>query len=153
MRGSYDRSIRLDVQTYERIKSAATQCAVPTSTWIRMAIRNQLRNETTKTEVNALREELAASLGRVLDQCRMLSNAQQAAIAIVDTLAKYILSISPEPGPDAQKLGRRRYEQFVTAVTTAMEGDVLRALSTPSEDDKKSNAAEAGTPARLQWKR
>ena len=136
---SYDRSVRIESQTYERIRHAAGQYDIPVSAWIRIAIRNQLRNEATKTEVSELREELAANFGRVLDQCRALSNAQQAAIAIVDTLTKYLLSISPEPGADAQKIGRRRYEQFLKTVATALEGDVLRVFSALNEGDTNPN--------------
>jgi hypothetical protein len=136
----HDRSVRLDATTYERIKDAASKQGIPVSAWIRIAVRHLLNQENTKSEVSDLRDELGANFTRVLDYCRSVSNAQQAAIALIDTLAKYILSVSPEPSADAQKVGRRRYEQFFKSVATALEGDVLRAIATLDDnDDKKPN--------------
>lgn len=133
------RTIQFDVVTYERMKTVASRDLIPVSTWIRIAVKHQLTQEHTKSEVGQLRDELAATLTRILDHCQSLSNAQQAAIAIVDTLTKYILSVSPEPGADAQKIGRRRYEQFLKTVTTAMESDVLRKLAVVDDGEKKAN--------------
>lgn len=135
---NYQLSTRFDPVTTERIKQAASRCSIPVSAWIRMAVRYQLNQENTRSEVGLLREELAANFTRILDHCRSLSNAQQAAIALVDTLTKYVLSVSPEPSADAQKIGKRRYEQFLKAVATAMQGNVLRAFG-EREDNKKPN--------------
>src|SRR5215831_15737890 len=110
---------RFDPATAERVKQTAKQSTIPVSAWIRLAVRHQLHQENTRSEISQLREELAANVSRILDHCRSLSNAQQAAIALVDTLTKYILSVSPEPGADAQKIGKRRYEQFQRAVAIA----------------------------------
>lgn len=135
---NHQTSVKFDPVTLERIKHAANKSALPVSAWIRMAVRYQLNQENTKGEISQLREELASSFSRILDHCRSLSNAQQAAIALVDTLTKYILSVSPEPGAEAQKIGRQRYERFLKSVASALQGDILR-LFGGIEGGKKPN--------------
>ena len=132
-------TVRFDPQTYEKVWIAANQQQIPVTAWIRIAIRHQLNQERSNSELSQLRDELGANFGRILDHCRSLSNAQQASIALVDTLTKYILSVSPEPSADAQRIGRRRYEQFLKSVAAALQGDVLRALMDLDETDKKPN--------------
>lgn len=130
---------RFDLATAERIKQAARQSTIPVSAWIRLAVRNELNQENTKSGISQIREELAANVVRILNQCRSLSNAQQATIALVDTLTKYILSVSPEPGADAQKLGKRRYAQFQKAVTIALQSNILQPFEDSDGDKKKPN--------------
>jgi hypothetical protein len=136
-RTHHSRNLRFAPATYQRIKAAADSEAITPSAWLRIAIDQQLKQEQMKSEVGQLRDELGANFTRVLDCCRSVSNAQQAAIALIDTLTKYILSVSPEPSADAQKVGRRRYEQFLKSVATALEGDVLRAFAALDDDDHK----------------
>ena len=135
----YDRSIRLDPSTYKRIRSAVSKHAIPVSAWMRIAFRNHLNQENAKSEISQLRDELAANFSRILDHCRTMSNAQQSAIALVDTLIKFILSVSPEPGEQAQAIGKRRYQQFLKSVAAALQGDVLRAFADLDEDKRKPN--------------
>src|SRR5581483_2307545 len=142
---NYDRSIRLDSQTHERLKQVANTHSIPVSAWIRVAIRHELDQERSRTETSELRDEVAANFMRVLDQFRNLSNAQQAAIAILDTLAKYVLSVSPDPGPDSQRIGRRRYEQFLKSVATALQGDIGRTLGVFDNEGKQPESGDSST--------
>lgn len=126
----HPKSVRLTAATHEKLKAAAAAQGITPSAFIRIAVREQLSHEETNTELCQLRDELASTLSRIDGRCRSISNAQQATYAVLDTLVKYILTVSPAPSDlPAQAMGRQRYEQFQRTALKALQGDLLRAFA------------------------
>ena len=91
------------------------------SALIRAAIRHELsgRPELTETE-----ERIAGGFERMSRDIARLARDQQALFALVDTLAKTILTCVPEPPPDARPQaiarGKERYDRLMKTAGQSM---------------------------------
>jgi Arc/MetJ-type ribon-helix-helix transcriptional regulator len=117
---------RIDAAVKERgLNSAAA--------FIRLAVQNELDRAESQRRIEALEERMAATLSRVADEVRKLANGQQAAIALIDSLSKVILTCVPEPEPTsfnrAVAIARDRYQKFLKAAASSMKGDFLKSLT------------------------
>ncbi len=91
------------------------------SALIRAAIRNELngRPELTETE-----ERIAGGFERMSRDVVRLARGQQALFALIDTLAKTILTCVPEPPPDARSeaiaRAKERYDRLIKSAGQSM---------------------------------
>jgi hypothetical protein len=91
------------------------------SALVRAAIRSELngRPELTETE-----ERIAGGFERVSRDILRLARGQQALFALLDTLAKTILTCVPEPPPDARQQavarGKERYDRLMKTAGQSM---------------------------------
>lgn len=115
-------ALRLSQEDRDQIEQAVrTRGYESPSALIRTAIRNELsgRPELTETE-----ERIAGGFERVSRDIVRLARAQQALFALVDTLAKTILTCVPEPPPDArpQAIARakERYDRLMKTAGQSM---------------------------------
>ena len=132
----HQRTVRLTTATYEKLKATAAAQGITPSAFIRIAIREKLTQEQANSELHQLHGQMAASLSRLDGRCRCISNAQQATYAVLDTLVKYILTISPAASDQqTPAIGRQRYEQFQRTVLKALQGDLLRAFAAQCDSD------------------
>lgn len=115
-------ALRLSQVDREQIEQAVkTHGYESPSALIRAAIRNELngRPELTETE-----ERIAGGFERMARDMVRLARGQQALFALLDTLAKTILTCVPEPPPDAraQAIARakERYDRLMKTAGQSM---------------------------------
>jgi Arc/MetJ-type ribon-helix-helix transcriptional regulator len=105
------RSLRLTDDLAKRINAAVEERGLGSvAAFIRMAIQNELDRAEAQRRIEALEERIATTLARLADDVRKVANGQQAAIALIDSLTKVILTCIPEPIPEAvpaTAIGRR----------------------------------------------
>jgi hypothetical protein len=101
------------------------------SAFVRAAIENELRRRGPADSQSD--ERAAASFERVALQIRRLMTGQQALFALVDTLAKTLLTCIPEPSGDAYQQaiarGKARYDRFLKSVGSGLSGESGRAFA------------------------
>lgn len=116
------------------------------SALIRAAIRNELnsRSELTNTE-----ERIAGGFERLSRDIVRLARGQQALFALLDTLAKTILTCVPEPPPDArpQAIARAkdRYDRLMKSAGQSMSNGARTAMQDLTGHGP--NRERAGIPA------
>jgi hypothetical protein len=83
--------------------------------------------------IEALEERIAATLPRMAEEVRKVANGQQAAIALIDSLGKVILTCIPEPEPAAftraMSIARDRYQKFLKSAASSLKGDFMKSLT------------------------
>ena len=133
-RGSSARSarvaVRLSREEQRQVEEMArTRGYANPSAFIRAAIRNELDG---RAELTGTDERIGAGFNRVSRDIFRVGRGQQALFALVDALAKAILTCVPEPPPEArpQAIARakERYERLVKAAGQAMSGDARAAM-------------------------
>jgi len=91
------------------------------SALIRAAIRKELNGH---AELSETEERMAGGFERMSRDIARLARGQQALFALIDTLAKTILTCLPEPPPDArpQAIARakERYDRFMKSAGQSM---------------------------------
>jgi hypothetical protein len=101
--------------------------------FIRAAIQNELDRGEAQRRSEALEERLAASVARLVEDLRKVTNGQQAAIALIDSLSKVILTCVPEPEPAAfsraVSIARERYQKFLKSAASSLKGDFIKSLT------------------------
>lgn len=99
------------------------------SALIRAAIRSELHG---RPELTGTEERIAGGLERVSRDVVRLARCQQAPFALLDALAKTILTCVPEPPPDArpQAIARakERYDRLIKTAARTITGDARAAL-------------------------
>ena len=115
-------ALRIRKEDREQIEHAVKTRGYETpSALVRAAIRNELngRPELTETE-----DRIAAGFERMSRDIVRLARGQQALFALLDTLAKTILTCVPEPPPDAraQAIARakERYDRLMKTAGQSM---------------------------------
>src|SRR4051812_5644578 len=119
------RNLRPTDDLTKRINEAVTERGFNSAAaFIRMAIQNELERAETQRRIEALEERVAATLARLADDVRKLANGQQAAIALIDSLSKVILTCVPEPEPAAftraMSIARDRYQKFLKSAASSL---------------------------------
>lgn len=123
-------AVRLSREDRDRIEqSVKTRGYESPSALIRAAIRGELDG---RPELNGIEERIAGGLERISRDIVRLACSQQALFALLDTLAKTILTCVPEPPPDArpQAIARakERYDRLIKTAARTMTGDTRAAL-------------------------
>ncbi len=125
------RTIRLSADTDERLRATAKLRGFANpSVFLRAAIDRELReSEDTR---NAAEERLATSMEQMSREIIQLGRAQQALFALVESLAKILLTCIPEPGGEAMEAAVRtaqgRHARLLKSAGVAMAGDSQSAL-------------------------
>jgi Arc/MetJ-type ribon-helix-helix transcriptional regulator len=128
------RNLRLTDDLTRRINEAVTERGFNSAAaFIRTAIQNELERAETQRRIEALEERVAATLARLADDVRKLANGQHAAIALIDSLSKVILTCVPEPEPSAftraMSIARDRYQKFLKSAASSLKGDFMKSLT------------------------
>lgn len=128
------RNLRLTDDLTSRINEAVRERGFNSAAaFIRIAIQNELERAETQRRIEALEERVAATLARLADDIRKLANGQQAAIALIDSLSKVILTCVPEPEPAAftraMSIARDRYQKFLKSAASSLKGDFMKSLT------------------------
>ena len=116
----------LQVQVSE---TAKTKGYATPSAFVRATLHDALngRNQLFNAE-----EKTAGSLERILRDIRRLGWSQQAVFALIDTLAKAILTCMPEPPVESRRqasaLAGERYEALMKSAGRAIQGGSRAAL-------------------------
>src|ERR1035441_1082130 len=123
-------AVRLTREEQRQVEEMArTRGYANPSAFIRAAIRNELDG---RAELTGTDERIGAGFNRVSRDIFRVGRGQQALFALVDALAKAILTCVPEPPPEArpQAIARakERYERLVKAAGQAMSGDARAAM-------------------------
>jgi Arc/MetJ-type ribon-helix-helix transcriptional regulator len=125
------RTIRLTADIDERVQSTAKQKGFANpSAFLRAAIDHELSGRE-DTMIGA-EERLAASLEQMRREIFRLGRAQQALFALVDSLARVLLTCVPEPGGEAMEAAvaraRGRHARLLKSAGQAMVGESELAL-------------------------
>jgi hypothetical protein len=126
------RTVRCSDDLDKRIAKATREAGFGSeSAFIRAAIENELRRRgpgDSQPDGGA-----AASFERVALEVRRLATGQQALFALVDTLAKTLLTCVPEPSGDAYQQaiarGKARYDRFLKSVGSGLSGESGKAFT------------------------
>jgi hypothetical protein len=125
------RTIRLTPDADERLRSATKLQGYATpSAFLRAAIDHELSGRQDAT--TGAEERLAVSTERISREILRLGRAQQALFALVDSLAKILLTCVPEPGGEAMEAAvaraRGRHARLLKTAGQAMVGDSQLAM-------------------------
>ena len=120
------RAIRFSETTDKSILEASVKRGFSTPTaFIRHAVEQELSGH--KEELASAEQRLAASIEQVRQQLLPLGRAQQALFALVDSLAKVVLTCVPEPAEETREAAlataQRRYTRLVKSAGQTMNGD------------------------------
>jgi len=134
------RTIRCSEELEKRIANAAHEAGFGSdSAFIRAAIENELRRRGGGDA--GAEDRVAASFDRALTQIQRLATGQQALFALIDALAKTVLTCVPEPSGDAYEQAiaraRLRYDRFLKSVGTGLSGEAGKAFAELSERGKR----------------
>ncbi len=123
-------ALRLSREDRDQIEQAVKARGYESpSALIRAAIRTELNGP---SELGETEERIAGGFERVSRDIVRLARGQQALFALVDTLAKTILTCVPEPPPDArpQAIARakERYDRLMKAAGQSMSNGAHAAM-------------------------
>src|SRR5271163_1448149 len=122
------RTIRLTSTTDERIESAAKLGGYSTaSAFLRAAINKELGQG--REGLSRAEAQIVASILEVRQNVRRIERAQQALFALLDSLAKVLLTCLPEPRGVAMETAlaeaRNRHSRLLTSAGHAMLSDSM----------------------------
>ena len=125
------RTIRCGQDLDERIAKVTRDRGFQSeSAFIRTAIENEIRYRGGAGQ--QAEDRAAAGLERVTAELRMVATGQQAVFAMVDTLAKTMLTCVPEPTGEvyqqAVARARARYDRFLKSVGSSLSGEAGKAF-------------------------
>ena len=132
-------TVRMSTEAAREITDEARKRGYGSPTaFLRSAIRKELA---TGEAVSDAEKRMAAGFERVSHDVFRVGRGQQALFALLDSLAKTLLTCIPEPPFDAKRQaiasGRERYELLIKTAGRAMVGESRAALR-----DLIENAAE-----------
>jgi hypothetical protein len=110
-------------------KAAKAKGYVTSSAFIRATIHSALngRNPGVTAE-----EKTVGALERIRQDVRRMERAQQAVFALIDALAKAVLTCMPEPPTEARRqaivLARERYDALLRTAANGMRGESRAAM-------------------------
>jgi Arc/MetJ-type ribon-helix-helix transcriptional regulator len=123
-------TLRLPADLAQRVAAAATSGRFHSkAAWMRQAFENQLARQEADMAI-ASAEKTAASIARLTDEVTALKRGQQATIALVDSLAKVIVTCVPEPTETDRSKAKERHHRFLKAAAAGLNGsaDLLKPL-------------------------
>lgn len=125
------RTIRCGKELDERIaKTARDRGFRSASAFIRTAIENEIRHRGGANQ--QAEDRAAAGLERVATEVRRVETGVQALFALVDTLAKTMLTCVPEPTGDAYRQAvaraKARYDRFLKSAGSSLSGESGKAF-------------------------
>jgi len=120
------RTIRCGKELDERIAKTALDLGFRSaSAFIRTAIENEIRHRGGASQ--QAEERAAAGFERVVTEVRRVETGVQALFALVDTLAKTMLTCVPEPTGDAYQQAvaraKARYDRFLKSAGSSLSGE------------------------------
>lgn len=123
-------ALRLSQEDRDQIEQVVkTQGYESPSAVVRAAIRNELNG---RPELGETEERIAGGFERMSRDIARLARGQQALFALLDTLAKTILTCVPEPPPDArpQAIARakERYDRLMKTAGQSMSNGAQAAM-------------------------
>jgi len=137
-------AVRLTKELHLKVNEAATSRGYASpSAFIRAAITNELNG---REELIGTEERIAGSFDRLSRDIFRVGRGQQALFALVDSLAKTVLTCMPEPPADAMSQAvasaKHRYDRLVKAAgqsMSAMQRVPCRILSAmpPTDDGRR----------------
>ena len=118
-------AVRLTREGRDEVEEAAKAKGYRNPTaFIRAAIRNELNG---RAELTGTEERIAGGFDRISRDIFRVGRGQQALFALLDSLAKAVLTCVPEPPPEArpQAIARakERYDRLIKAAGQSMSGD------------------------------
>lgn len=118
-------AVRLSPEDQQQIEIARKEKGYASaSSFVRAAIDNEIGR---RTEIVYVERKIAASFDRLSRDIFRLGRAQQALFALVDTLAKTLLTCVPEPPLNARveaiALAKHRYNNLLQSAGRSMESD------------------------------
>ena len=97
--------------------------------FLRAAVRNEL---SARADLSDSEQRIVASFARVYSDVFRVGRGQQALFALLDSLAKTLLTCIPEPPMEVRRqaiaLARERYDALIKTAGRAMDGDARAAL-------------------------
>jgi hypothetical protein len=125
------RAIRFSEKTDQGIREASINRGFSSPTaFIRHAVERELAGY--QEELAGAEQRLAASMEQLRQEILPLRHAQQALFALVDSLAKVLVTCIPEPVGDAREAAvataRRRYTRLLKSAGQTMNGDSQLAM-------------------------
>ena len=125
------RAIRFSETTDKGIREATEKLGFLSPTaFIRHAVEQALSGR--KEELASAEQRLAASIEQVRQELLALGRTQQALFALVDSLAKILLTCIPEPGGEAIEAAvaraQGRHARLLKSAGQAMVGDSRLAM-------------------------
>jgi len=125
------RTIRLSVNADERLQSAVKLRGYANpSAFLRAAMDHELKGRE-ETMLGA-EERLATSMDQISREISRLGRAQQALFALVDSLAKILLTCIPEPDAEAMEAAvtraKARHARLLKSAGQAIVGESQSAL-------------------------
>ena len=123
-------AVRLTKEDQHQIEEAAKARGFANpSAFIRSAIRNELDG---RAELTGTEQRIAGGFDRVSRDIFRVGRGQQAMFAILDALAKTLLTCVAEPPPETRPQsiarGKERYAALIKAAAAAMSGDARAAM-------------------------
>jgi Arc/MetJ-type ribon-helix-helix transcriptional regulator len=125
------RTIRLSVDADERLQSAVKLRGYANpSAFLRTAMDHELKGH--EETMRGAEERLATSLDQISREISRLGRAQQALFALVDSLAKILLTCIPEPAGEAMEAAvtkaKGRHIRLLKSAGQAIVGESESAL-------------------------
>jgi uncharacterized protein (DUF1778 family) len=139
-------SLRLTAEQRGLIERAAKDVGQPSASAFMKAVAiAAAKGQDSARELAAIEQRIAATFESHTKRLRALENTTQMQLALLDGLAKVMLTCLPEPAPEAIHAARARakvrYEKLMRSVATEMTGDVAGVMTEVAE------AAHRGTGA------
>lgn len=124
------RTLRLTDDLSRRISEATAERGFGSSaSFIRAALENELARNDSAKALAALEERTSASIVRLSNEVQKVKNATQVGIALVDTLAKLLVTCLPEAdSPAAISQGKERHRRYLRSAAASVKGDLLKTL-------------------------
>jgi len=125
------RTVRLSSDADERLQSAVKLRGYANpSAFLRTALDQELKGR--EETILGAEERLATSLDQISREISRLGRAQQALFALVDSLAKILLTCIPEPGAEAMEVAvtraKGRHVRLLKSAGQAIVGESQSAL-------------------------
>jgi hypothetical protein len=108
------RTIRFSEATINQIRQAATEKGCTSTEIVRQAVQQAL------TGSEEVEQRIAATLGQIQSDLSRMHRVQQTSFALVDTLAKALLTGLPEQSSTSVARGKERYDRFLKSAAASM---------------------------------
>ena len=123
-------AVRLSLSLQEGLSQAAKEKGYSTaSAFIRATMHGALNG---RNPIVTAEEKTAGALERIRCDIQRLEKAQQAVFALIDALAKAVLTCMPEPPTETRRqaivLARERYDALLRTAANGMRGESRTAM-------------------------
>jgi uncharacterized protein (DUF1778 family) len=139
-------SLRLTAEQRELIERGAKDVGQPSaSAFMKAAAIAAAKGQDSARELAAIEQRVAATFESHTKRLRALENSTQMQLALLDGLAKVMLTCLPEPAPEAINAARARakvrYEKLMRSVASEMTGDVASVVNEVAEASNRGTGA------------